>query len=343
MGAGLLAVGVAGWKPRWTGPIAFAVTMGLVGYGLRFGVLVPADILVLPSGVGLADQTVSWASWALFAGAVTRAPWPSWRGGRFAPVLAGALCGEFGGAVLAASGVTDPSVRARRVLAASAGALFVRVSDPALWLMGTSAWAWGLALLGVWIAQPPAVTVSPPAESEGDGETRARAFWGVAGAVGLAAMWPAGAPVVLGAAALGLSLTHRRWPDFRPLVAVLGFAVVLHLAVAGGAAEAVASALESRTVVDERWMSLWVLASGAVAGTVFGSGGGALVGTAVLDRALGLRVADAHHWFGLMAAVAGAGPLVVTGTLAAGAGRHIVWVLASFLVLGLLHGVWELG
>lgn len=323
----LLAAGGLSWLAGRRRSVAvLSLAVGSIVYGLHQGILLASDAATLPEHAGLQWTLLQWMAWAFFATAVGSKPRER-MGGRFAPVLFGAVFGELGGAVLSATG--EDKHRVRRVLASSAGALLARVGDPAVLMWdGPEGWrlAVGLgvcALLGIAVAAPPQVEWRP----------FQRQTLALGGVVAIASFLPMLTVPMLVVG--GVALMDRK-PDLSPVYHTLGLGLLLLVAVAGGAVEHVASLLEAATIPYERWMPQIIAGTGALAGLTLGSGGGGALGVGVLDRALAVRTPDAAALWTVMAAVSGLGPLVVTRTVWRGLPRHLLWVALS---LGVVHGM----
>lgn len=325
-----------------------AVALILLAVGVWRGIVLPAELVNLPAYTGLSDAAMPLVAGGVFGAAAARTGWRE--ASRWAPVAFGLLCGELGGAILAVQGVKDGGVAARRVMAASAGALLSRVADPAIWLLvdglpglRTDGWGttglptWGLlaacAAIGVVLAFPPRVanlqTHRPPM------------LLGVGAMVWLGSWLPLSQLVVvwLGAAVLWFEVRARADLPvlIRPALLVLGGLV----AVSAGLAEGAATLLEARLIDDEAQLPLVVWGCGAVGGLLLGSDGGGLAGRAVLDRALAVRLPTAPELWALGAAVSGLGPHLLTGTTLRALPRHFAWIAGSgALVWGAHHFGW---
>jgi len=325
----LAAGGLSAWLGRFRLAVLVSVVLGGVVYGSQQGILLPSDLAALPGHAALERPLALWLAWALFATAAASSSKTA-IGGRLGPVLLGAVFGELGGAVLAASGVDNPSHKARRVLAASAGALLSRTGDPAVLLhSGDGRLAFTLAVCGcVGVA-----VAAPPAASSGSLDRRS---WAVGGVAFVAAFLPSLALPVLALGAVALLAIHQRRPDPTPLLHAVGIAVLVLVGVASGTTEHLASTLEAVTIPMEQHLPQVIALGGTGAGLLLGSGGGGLLGVAVLDRALAVTAPDAKALWTVMAAVAGLGPMLLTGTLQRGLWRHLLWV---GLCLGVVHGM----
>ncbi|MBO84655.1 MAG: hypothetical protein CL927_04800 [Deltaproteobacteria bacterium] len=312
-----------------------ALSCAAIGAGLFRQVLIPADLTRLPALADLELELFTLFAWAMFAATAASAGWRE--SSRFAPFAYGMLLGELGGAILAIREVSDPSVRARRVVAASAGALLGRVGDPGLWLLNGGQLSLGVcalvgcsAVVGLVVAAPPRVF---------DGAAR-RPMPVLAVGVGVWALsWVPSMQlpgVLLGS--LALWWHHRQPLHTQPVARVIGLSVAVVVAVMAGLGEAWAEAVEARLVVYEAVVPAWIWAHGALSGLLLGSDGGGLMGRAVLDRALAVRDPLAPVAWGLGAAVAGMAPYLVTGTLWRALPRHLFWVvLSGALLAGALH------
>lgn len=312
--------------------LAAVPVLVLVGYALWHGILVPSDWRELPAGSGLLPSLLAWLAWALMAGALMRIDGVALPG-RWGPLLAGAACGELGGSVLAVAGVTDDKVRARRVLAACAGALVSRAADPVALSLSSAprslgVWALsagGALLVGAALSGLPAGQEA--SEERGQGLST---LWVPAAAVAVATVLPGLAPVALLAGAIGVALSSGRGVDGRPLVQVVVVGLGLLVAVAAGVPEVVAESLVAMQVPLEGREWVVLAASGAGLGLLFDGAAGPAA-FAVLERAWGFRLPYASVWLGVPAMVAGLSPLVLTGTVRAGLARHLAWVVVSTL------------
>ena len=328
-------------------PATVTVVAAAVGTAMYLGVVVPSDAGSLHVYTGLDGALMRLGLWALFGAAAAQAGWRE--SSRWAPVVFGLVAGELGGAVLAVQGVSDPSARARRVVAASAGALLSRVADPSVWLLidgtpGLVTDGWGTVGLSTWVllvgtAVVGAVVAFPP-KVDGLETVRPPMVLGVGAMVWLASWMPLSQLPVVALATAVLWFDVRARVDAVPLFRVFAVGLVGLIAVAAGLAEQHASLLEAHLIEYEAEFPLLVWASGAVSGLVLGSDGGALAGRAVLDRALAIRDPMAPALWGLGAAVAGLGPHLVAGTLVRGLPRHLLWMAGS---AGLVAVAWSMG
>ena len=331
---GALCVLAAWWKgpERLALPALLLWCVGAVGIGLVRQIIVPGDLAGLPALGGLEPEVVRLVSWAAFASAASVAGWRE--SSRWAPLAFGAFFGELGGAILAVQGVDEPSARARRVLASTAGAMLGRVGDPAIWLSAGEGMTPLFFALVVVTAVVGVVLAAPPSVEQGETHRPLPVL-----AIGVAVWGAAWVPVLqLPAVAVGsvaLWWTHRGQLHLQPVARVIGLSVTVLVSVVAGLGEAWADLLESRLVELEAMVPFWVWLHGAASGLLLGSDGGGLVGAAVLDRALAVRDPVAPMAWGLGAAVAGIAPYLLTGTLWRALPRHALWLLLSgALVLG---------
>jgi len=328
--------------------LAGLVLLAVVATGLFRGVLVAEDVWSLHRLTDLDDAVICLLAWGGFGAAAACSGWRE--SSRWAPLMFGVICGELGGAVLAIQGVTDRGLQARRVMLASAGAMLSRVADPAVWLLvqGTPSWGtdgWGSIGVTNWCVLASAAVLGVALSWPMKGphlETSRPPIVLVVGAVVWVTSWLPWAqlPVVLLGGAV-LCIHSRARMEWDLLVRPALLVVVGLIAVAAGVAEDWAGHLEAQRIPYEAEHSLWIWLSGVTSGLVLGSDGGALVGRAVLDRALSLRAPMAPALWGLGAGVAGVAPYIVTGTLSRALPRHLAWIgVMTGLVTAMLWMGW---
>ncbi len=307
------------------------VGFSLVG-GSLLGALTPTDLLHLPDWTGLSQGSLSLLLWVLL-GVLARAA-----GGVSLPgppilsaIAAGALIGELGAAgLIAGAGLTDRRAAARLALAAAGGAMIGRIGDPALLLLMDRV-GWSLAPLGLLTALVALPGGPLPRLSGRPLVTGAAAIIATA-----AVLAGSHLPAVLAAGCLlmaALAGGALRRVDLRPVGWCLGLVALVVLSTAGGLAELAAWGLE--LVAESLGGPLLVLIGALIA--VLGEGiTGALLGSAILDRALDLTVPDVSVALAAGLATGGLAPLVIAGAVREGLLRWSAQVLLAVLWAGLV-------
>jgi len=303
--------------------------------GFAMGVLTPSDLWRLPGDTGLGMALALCLGQALLAVAAVAAgrPWLPGPALVVAP-LTGALMGEIGGAMLLSGTTEDRGARARLALGAAAGGLIGRLGDPGLLLLGPDAGGLvrflPLAIVALLAARPRPTDLPPAAGGD-------KAVTAVAVVAALLSMVPglALAGVLGGASVLAaLAVIRRRQGrggpvELGPLLWSLGAAVLVLIATAAGTPAVIALGIEEVQNAFMAWGHSAMFGGGALVSALCGGHGAALMGQAVLDRALALRVPGAETALAAGVAVGGLGPLVAVGALRAGALR---WLLQVVLV-----------
>ena len=328
----LLVSGRLVGRRRALAMLAALIVMVLVGGGV-LGALAPADALYLPAWTGLGGAMLSLILWAML-GMLARAA-----GGVSLPgpplltaIAAGALIGELGAAAMIA-GMTDKRAAARLALAAAGGAMIGRIGDPALVLLFEPV-GWSLAPLGLLLALV-AVPGSPLPRLDGRPLITAAAAM-VAVAAAFSGAW---LPHVLAAGCVLMAVLageRVRSVELKPVGWVSGVVVLALLATASGLTELAAWGIE---YVQESLGGLLLpvlTAAGALVSLLADGAAGALLGTAIVDRALDLRVAGVPAALAAGLAVGGLTPLLIVGALREGLVRWALQVLLAVLWAGLV-------
>ena len=327
----LVSGGLAG-RRRSVGMVSLLIALVVAGGGL-LGALSPADAIHLPQWTGLGGAMLSLLLWAML-GMLARAA-----GGVSLPgpplltaIAAGALMGEIGAAAMIA-GMADKRAAARLALAAAGGALIGRVGDPALVLLFEPV-GWSLAPLGLLLALVAAPGVPLPRLEGRPLVTGVAAL--VALAAALSGVW---LPHVLAAGCVVMAVLageRVRSVELKPVALVGGLVVLSMLATASGLTELAAWGIE---YVQE---SLGVLllpvltAAGALVSLLADGTAGALLGAAIVDRALDLRVTGVPAALAAGLAVGGLTPLLMVGAVREGLPRWMLQVLLAVLWAGLV-------
>lgn len=333
----LLLLALVAPVARLRGIGAAAIALILVVGGLIVGILVPLDLLLLPSSLGLQGSVFGLLAWTLFGLLAAAAGGPRLVGPAILrAALSGALLGELG-AALSFLSVPDRGSRTRLVFAAMAGALLGRIGDPAQLVLGGAVqggpWILApLALLGVLLSAVRGADLPP---EHGRPEVTA-----VVAPVALAALLlPTLAPALLGLGCLALAaLAWRRSaaPSGQALLWVGASMIVSLVASGAGLPYAAVLQLEDK-LLDHSHLYAPILSIGSVVLA-------ALIGGPAASLLLGALSGQAHFAptlfarpdgldLALMAGVAvgGLGPLHLAGVLVPALPRWLLLVVASVL------------
>lgn len=335
VGIPLLALVLVGWSRRWRGPATGPLVLAALGGAAAVGVASPLELPELLGWTGLTLPVATVLAWSVFsvsAGLALRRLPPG------PPVLValvlGAALGELGAALVLGRLAPAGAGRARLVLAAAAGGLAVRVGDPGALLLAVEdpLLLGALGLLAGLLALPRSADLPDAARGEG---SLLPLF--LAGAVSVAVLvLPALALPVLGLGALALLAVGRPRPDAEllgPLAWVLGSALLVLLATAGGLPEAAATGLEEVQELGGRWSRALLALLALLLALLLDGPAAGLFADATLRSALELRLEDPGLALALGLGLGGLGPLVLGGCLRAGWWRLGLQALA---VLGLL-------
>ena len=312
---------------------AAGIALILVVGGLAVGVLVPLDLLMLPSYLGLQSGFYGLLAWTLFGLLGAAAGGPRLVGPAILrAALSGFLLGELG-AALSFLPVQEHRSRARLVLAAMAGAMVGRVGDPGLLVLGgqVQAGPWilaPLALIGLLLSGVRSADLPP---DHGHFDVTA-----VAAVVALLLPQHVAVVLALGCLAMAvLALRRRAAPSGSALLWVGASLVVALVACSAGLPYQAVLQLEDRLldhshlygpVLGVGSLLLAALLDGPAAALILGAlSDQALLGPTLFGRPDGLALA-------LMAglAVGGLGPLHLAGVLGPALPR---WLLLGLLTL----------
>ncbi len=328
----LLVVGRASGRPRGGSVLLVMIGLVLVS-GFVFGALVPADLLFLPSWTGLGAGMLSLVLWVLLGSLARVAGGVSLPGPPLLSAIAiGALIGEIGAAGMIA-GVSDKRSAARLALAAAGGAMIGRVGDPALLLLMDQV-GWSLAPLGLLTALV-AVPGGALPRIEGHTVVTAAAALVAAAAIFAGDFLPhvLAAGCLLMAALAGGKLRHV---DLKPVGWCLGLTVLVVLSTASGLPELAAWGLELVQEILGAWRMPGLTAIGVLIAVLSEGISGALLTSAVLDRALDLTVDGVPTALAAGLAVGGLAPLVIVGAVREGLLRWAAQVFLALLWAGLV-------
>ncbi|MDG1481455.1 MAG: hypothetical protein P8R54_17805 [Myxococcota bacterium] len=328
----LLFVGRGSERVRSGTGLLIMIGLVLVS-GLVLGSLVPADLLFLPSWTGLGSGMLSLVLWVLLGSLARVAGGVSLPGPPLLSAIAiGALVGEIGAAGMIA-GISDKRAAARLALAAAGGAMVGRVGDPALLLLMDQV-GWSLAPLGLLTAM---VAVPGGSLPRIEGHTVVTA---AAAVVATAAIFAGDfLPHVLAAGCLlmaGLAGGKLRVVDLRPVGWCFGLTVLVLLSTASGLPELAAWGLELVQEILGSWRMPGLTAIGVLIAVLSEGISGALLTSAVLDRALDLTVEGVPTALAAGLAVGGLAPLVIVGAVREGLLRWAVQVFLALLWAGLV-------
>ncbi|MFT5683397.1 MAG: hypothetical protein ACI8RZ_004328 [Myxococcota bacterium] len=301
--------------------------------GFALGALTPADVLHLPAWTGLGGGMLSLLLWVLL-GSLARAA-----GGVSLPgppilsaIAAGALIGELGAAGMIA-GMSDKRAAARLALAAAGGAMIGRIGDPALLLLMDQV-GWSLAPLGLLTA-----LVALPGGALPRLEGRPLVT-GAAAVVAVAAVFSGTfLPHVLAVGCVlmaALAGGKVRQTDLKPVAWCLGLTVLVVVSTTSGLPELAAWGLELIQEILGAWRLPALAALGALIAVLSEGISGALLTTAILDRALDLTVDGVPAALAAGLATGGLAPLVVVGAVREGLLRWGAQVLLAILWAGLV-------